>query len=234
MKNILVLDTETAGELTNPLIYDFGYKIITPKGEVLISKNYVVAEIFDSQSLMTKAYYGSKVGGYRERIEKGEIEKKGFKAIIKEFVNDAKRNRVEIVSAYNLAFDVRALNETLRVCHYDAFVDKWLEKFLYQKNKKLLCIWNLACETILNTDEYREFATENDLISPKGNYRTSAEASFRYIKNLPDFVESHTALADVEIEIEILLNILENYSGIMTYGLHYGSWQKVQKRKKDE
>lgn len=233
MKNILVLDTETAGELSNPLIYDFGYKIITPTGEVLVSKNYIVAEIFDSQSLMSKAYYGHKVGEYRKRLDDGLIEKKGFKAIIKEFVNDAKRQKVEIISAYNLAFDVRALNQTLRVCHYDAFVDKWLEKFLHQKNKKLLCIWNLACETILDTDEYREFAEQNELISPKGNYRTSAEASFRYIKNLPDFVESHTALADVEIEIEILLNILKNYNGNMTYGLHYGSWQKVQ-RKKDE
>ena len=39
MKNILVLDTETTGDpFGQPMIYDFGYKIVTPTGEVLKTK----------------------------------------------------------------------------------------------------------------------------------------------------------------------------------------------------
>ena len=229
-KNIVVLDTETTGELGSPLIYDFGYQIVNLEGGVILEKNYIVAEIFDNKSLMAKAFYSDKVGMYRQKIENGEIEKKSYKKIITEFVNDCKRSKVEIVSAYNLAFDVRAINSTLQVCYHEKFISGWFEKFVNQKNKKLLCIWNLACETILDTDEYRNFATENEKVSTKGNYKTNAEVAYQFITGELDFVEEHTALSDVKIEVVILLNILKNYSGNITYGTHYGSWRKVQRK----
>jgi hypothetical protein len=229
MKNILVLDTETTGDFGQPLIYDFGYKIITPQGQVLFSKNAIVREVFENKFLMDKAYYSTKVNKYKEMVLNQEIDLEPFHKIIREFITMARKHKVEIISAYNLAFDVRALNGTMRMCYSQGHDEKILEKLIEQKNKKLLCIWNLACETVLDTDEYREFATLNGKVSDKGNYLTNAEVSYQYITNNLDFKEDHTALSDVNIEIEILLHILKNYEGNLTYGLHYGSWKKVQK-----
>ena len=231
MKNILVFDTETAGTLGQPLIYDFGYCIVSPNGEELVKRSTLITEIFDTVSLMEKAFYGSKVKDYIQKFENGEIEKMSFRNAIKQFVSDSKKYKVEIIGAYNLAFDIRALNTTLRVLCNDLFESKWLDKFFSQKNKKLLCIWNLACETILDSDEFRSFADENGFKSLKGNYLTNAEVAYNYVKDSNDFKEKHTALEDSEIEIEILLDILKDYTGIMTYGLHYGSWRKAQKKK---
>ncbi len=231
MKNILVLDTETTGDLKQPLIYDFGYKIINPKGQVLFTKNALVREVFENRFIMDKAYYSQKVKTYEKMLLNHEIELQPFHVIIREFITMTRKYKVEIISAYNLAFDVSALNGTMRMCYSKGHDDRILEKLINQKNKKLLCIWNLACETILDTDEYREFATEHEKKTEKGNFLTNAEVTYQYIKNDIDFKEDHTALSDVNIEIEILLHILENYNGNLTYGLHYGSWKKVQPKK---
>lgn len=230
-KNILVLDTETTGDFGQPLIYDFGYRIVDREGTILFERNAIVREVFENKFLMDKAYYSEKVNNYKQMIDNQEIEVAPFRELIKEFVNMARKHNVEIISAYNLAFDVKALNGTMRMCYSQGHDEKILEKLIEQKNKKLLCIWNLACETILDTDEYRAYADVHGFVSEKGNYKTNAEVAYRYIKDLPDFVEKHTALADVEIEVEILLTILNHYDGNLTYGLHYGSWKKVQPKK---
>ena len=72
MKNILVLDTETTGELKQPLIYDFGYKIVSPQGEVLFAKNALVREVFENKFIMDKAFYSQKVKTYNEKLSKKE------------------------------------------------------------------------------------------------------------------------------------------------------------------
>ena len=228
MKNILVLDTETTLGFGSPLIYDFGYKIIDREGTTLKSVSTLIGEVFDTKALMNSAYYLEKVPMYQKMYENGEIGKTTFVKAFKQFINDMRHYKVELLCAYNIAFDIGALNNTLRMLDSVSYENKTLEKVINQKNKKVLCIWNLACETLLNTDEYREYADTHNFKSEKGNYKTSAEVAFRYIKDLPDFVEKHTALADVEIEIEILLTILNHYTGNMTYGLHYGSWKKIQ------
>lgn len=230
MRNIVVLDTETTGDFGQPLIYDFAYKIVSPTGEVLKSTSSLVKEIFDCRFIMEKAYYADKYKNYVKRHENCEIDKKPFRTLIKEFIADVRKYKVDIVAAYNLAFDVRALNGTMKMCYSEGDDEQIFEKLINQKNKKLLCIWNLACETMLNTDEYREWATQNGQVSDKGNYLTSAESAYRYLINNPTFVEDHMALEDVDIEIDLLLHILDNYKGNLTYGLHYGSWQKVQRR----
>jgi hypothetical protein len=230
-QNILVLDTETTGDFGQPLIYDFGYRIIDREGTVLFERSSLVREIFNSKFLMDKAFYSDKVNTYKQMLENNEIDIMPYGTLIKEFIAMARKYKVGIISAYNVAFDFKALNGTMQVAYSQGQDNLILEKLFEQKNKKLLCIWNLACETILNTDEYRAYADTNNFKSEKGNYLSNAEVAFNYIKGLTDFKEKHMALADVEIEIEILLHILNHYTGNLTYGLHYGSWQKIQPRK---
>lgn len=231
IENLLVLDTETTGDFGQPLIYDFAYKIVTLEGELLFKREALVSEIFDCRFAMDKAFYSSKIKAYIERYENGEIEKVSFEKLIKEFVKATRKYKVSTICAYNLAFDIKAINGTMRMTYAKGQEEEILEKLINQKNKRLLCIWNLACETILNTDEYRAYADEHNFVSEKGNYQSNAEVAYRYIKDLPDFEEKHTAMADVDIEIEILLTILNQYKGNITYGLHNGSWHKIQKKR---
>ena len=73
----------------------------------------------------------------------------------------------------------------------------------------LFDIWALACEHIMDSDEYRDFAWEEGLLTDSGKYyKTSAEVAYRFISRNRDFEEAHTALDDAEIESEILASII--------------------------
>ena len=50
-----------------------------------------------------------------------------------------------------------------------------------------------------------------NFISEKGNYLTNAESCYAYLTQNEDFEEEHTALADVEIEIEIRFHIIARF-----------------------
>jgi DNA polymerase III epsilon subunit-like protein len=228
IKNIMVFDTETTGELGSPLIYDLGYRIISPNGEVLKTFNCLIAEIFTNGFVMSQAYYSNKIKMYRDKLKSKQIEMVSYKDAITSMINDARHYKVGIIAAYNIAFDLRALNATLKMTYHEGYKKDIVNKLLNQKNKKVLCIWNLACDTILNSDEYRNFAEVNGYKSEKGNYLTNAEVTYRFISENLEFVEDHTALSDVLIEIEILLHALKFYAPVLDYGAKYCCWQKVQ------
>ena len=59
-------------------------------------------------------------------------------------------------------------------------------------------------EKIAFTEHYKAFCEANNLYTESGNYSTTAEAVYRYITSNTEFVEEHTALADSEIECDIL------------------------------
>jgi histidinol phosphatase-like PHP family hydrolase len=59
-------------------------------------------------------------------------------------------------------------------------------------------------DKIAFTDEYKKFCEEYNLYTESGNYSTTAEAVYRFISGDTEFIEEHTALADSEIECEIL------------------------------
>ena len=73
----------------------------------------------------------------------------------------------------------------------------------------LFDIWALACEYIMDSDEYRDFAWDEGWITDSGKYyKTSAEVAYRFLSRNREFVEAHTALDDAEIESEILASII--------------------------
>ena len=73
----------------------------------------------------------------------------------------------------------------------------------------LFDIWALACEHIMDSDEYRGYALDEGLLTDSGKYyKTSAEVAYRFISHNRDFEEAHTALDDAEIESEILASII--------------------------
>lgn len=224
--NVLVQDTETVGTFGAPLVHDWAWEIIDKDFNCLTKKRYLVEEFHKSQPwiLEVSDFYKGKKDLYKKAIAEETVELKPWREIVAEYVADIKRYNVKVISAYNLAFDYKAINYT------NQFFNNGDEKLMKLVDKKtLLCIWNLACDTVLNTEDYKDYATMKNFISEKGNYLTNAESCYAYLTKNAEFEEEHTALADVEIEVEIMKYIIENFKGKVKYGLAYACWRKVQK-----
>lgn len=223
-KNIMVLDTETIGDFGTPLVHDLGYVIIDKDFNILKSTRHLVENVRNARWLLdTSDFYKGKKELYSKAIEENKVDIVSWCDIMKEFKEDMKKYNVKIVSAYNIAFDYRALNFTNQFFNNgDTYFETLLDKNYF------LCIWNLACDTILHTDDFKKWCKDNSKISVNGNFTTSAETCYQYLKNQLDFEEEHTSLEDVLIEKEILENIIKNYKGNLKYGLQYNCWRKVQ------
>ena len=86
--NILILDTETTGDFSCPLIYDFGYIIKDKNFNELVRRNWLIKEIWETEFFMKSAFYYSKKGLYEEMVQNGEIEILSIREIVKIWLND--------------------------------------------------------------------------------------------------------------------------------------------------
>lgn len=222
----MILDTETALSLEHPLIYDLGF-IALVNGQV-VRENYLIKEVFDTYSIMKSAYYVKKRPKYYKLRNDGLITPITFQKAIRNLIKFIKKNKIEVISAYNVSFDLRALENTLRILDSELYEKKTFQKLIKQKNKKILCLWNLACDNLLNTDEFRQFADTHNMKTEKGNYQTNAEVAYAFITNQPNFEEEHLALSDSEIELAILQKVLEMKNPKIEFGKKGSCWRKVQ------
>lgn len=223
----LIIDTETCNSVREPLPYDIGYAICDRYGNIKIARSFVVAETFlDMKETMKSAYYAEKIPQYWEDIKSGKRKIKGLWNIRKQVHADMKEYGVKYVGAYNMAFDKRALNNLMR------YITKSFCRWFFPFGTKYICIWNMACQTLLNTTTYIKFAEKNGLISEKENIQTSAECCYKYIENKEDFSESHTGLEDVKIEIEIMAKCFKTHKK-MDKKIYCGCWRIPQKKRKE-
>jgi hypothetical protein len=225
--NIMVLDTETVGTFGTPLIHDFGFTIIDKDFNVLHKDRKLVKELHEEGKwiLKTSDFYNE----YAKDYEKARKTEKVlyWKEIVAEVIRCVKEYKVSTFGAYNLQFDYKAIKYTEQLFNREK---PSLAKMLDTKSKNLLCIYNLACETILQSPQYHQFAEENGYVSEAGNFQTNAEVCYRYITGETNYKEKHTALSDAEDETEILRYIVRNVKGNknMQYGLYYNCWKKAQ------
>lgn len=223
----LVLDTETCNTLEQPLPYDLGYAICDRQGNIYLEKSFVIADIFcDLTETMKSAYYAEKIPQYWDDLKSGKRVLKTFWAVRKELVADMKKYNVKKVGAYNMAFDKRALNTLIR------YISKSWLRWFFPFGTEYFCIWNMACDTLLSKNSYIDFALKNGLVSNVGNIKTSAESAYKYITNKTDFVESHTGLEDVKIEVAIMAECFRQKKKMDT-SVNPACWQKVQKKRKE-
>lgn len=225
--NVLIIDTETANSIEQPLPYDVGYAIVnTETGEIYTEKSFVVAEIFFDDELMKGAYFADKIPQYWEDIKAKKRIVKSICSIRREIKKDMQDYSVSKVGAYNMGFDNRATKNDVR------FISGSMVRWFFPFGTEFFCIWNMACTSILNTADYVRFALDNDFVSEHNNIQTSAENAYRFLKNDIDFSESHTGLEDVKIEIEIMLAVLRSN---MTYNdrIYSACWQTVQRKRKE-
>ena len=224
-KYFLVIDTETCNTLEQPFCYDVGYAICDRAGNMVIKRSYVVAEMFlDKKDLMKSCYFAEKIPHYWEDIKSGKRELKSIFNIRKQIHADMKEYKTCMVGAYNMAFDKRALNNTIRYC------SKSLIRWFFPFGTEYFCIWNMACQVIMNSVKYVKFALQNGFESESGNIQTSAETCYKFLTNSIDFIESHTGLEDVEIEVAIMAECYKKHKK-MNKSINSACWRIPQKKR---
>ena len=222
--------------IAKPLVYDIGWTISDRNGNIIKRENYLIQETFFVPNIFNTAYYKDKRPQYMKLYSEGKIKAATWNEVIEILLADLET--VNFVTAYNACFDFKkAIPFTERYIYhlYSENYNKWeewqkkrcidiLENGNHAKNEKylvpvfelrgneypLIDIWALACDRLLNTNKYRKYCCDNNFFTDsKKFFKTSAEVSYRYLKKDNDFIESHTALSDAEIETFILAKALK-------------------------
>ena len=226
-KYFVVLDTETANTIEQPIPYDIGWVICDRDGNIYEKRSFVVSEVFcDMKDVMQSAYYAEKIPQYWEDIKNGTRSIKPMWTIRKIFLEDLKTYNTNRVGAYNMSFDKRALNNLIR------YTSKSWARWFFKFDTEFFDIWNHACSVLLNTKSYIDFAIENELISEAGNIQTSAECAYKFITKNCEFKEEHKGLDDVLIEVAIMTQCYKTHKKIEN-SVNSACWRKVQRKRKE-
>lgn len=204
MRKFIVLDTETANSIDDPMCYDIGFAVVDETGKVYESHSYVIADIFlDEKKMMKEAYFADKIPQYWEDIKNGKRQLRRFKTVKKILKDVCDQYCVKIIACHNARFDNRSLNLTQR----------WLTsskyRYFFPYSVKVWDTLKMAREIFGKDEDYGRFCYENGYLTKRGQRRYTAEILYRYLTNNVDFVESHTGLEDVMIEKEILVECLK-------------------------
>jgi len=195
--NIVIFDTETTS-LEKPFCYNIGYKIVDDHFNELLSREYVVEQVWHNKMCFASSYYAEKRPIYIERMRKHTIKMEKFGYICQQMIRDFTGFNVEMAFAYNSNFDEKVFN----------FNCDWFKCNNPFDNIPIKDIRAFAHKYIVD-DEYKAFCDEHQLYTESGNYSTTAESVGKYIYRI-DFEEEHTALADSDIECMILADCVYN------------------------
>lgn len=197
--NICIFDTETTS-LDKPFCYNIGYIIAdTETRKVLVSREYVVEQVWHNLPLFETAYYANKRPLYVQAMRAHTIKMDKFGYICAQMRRDFKQNNVECAFAYNSSFDEKVFN----------FNCDWFKCINPFEEIPVKDIRGFVHHFIVNRN-YLKFCDENEYYTETGNYSTTAETVYRFITKDTDFIEAHTALNDAQIEMEILFASLNN------------------------
>ena len=240
--------------IAKPLIYDLGWQIVDYNGNIYRKRSFLISEIFSVPSVFNTAYYANKRPLYLDKLSKGEIILKDWKSATEILENDLKE--ILATGAFNSMFDYKkaiSFTEEYITALYSPNFNEWERRqnkicehiathppresqkefnpnvFTFRGNNyPLFDLWGLSCKYILNCNEYREKCIENDwLTRSRKFYKTSAETTYRFIKNSDDFIETHMAIEDAEIESEIFAHIAKKCKHKIEMGIFYFPFRMV-------
>lgn len=208
--NIVVFDTETIS--TEKLFtYNIGWLIYNTKEQkIVIKHDFIVEQIWHNAELFATAYFKEKRPIYIKdmRSKKTKMEKFGY--ITQLMYREFKQYEVQQAYAYNSNFDERVFN----------FNCDWFKVINPFDNIPIYDIRGYVHRVVAYDPKYQEFCAENSYFTEGGNFSTTAETVYKFLIEDKDFVEAHTALADSEIECNILNHCID-------LGCEYGKNYKV-------
>lgn len=220
MKKILVIDTETCDLEGN--VYDVGFVITDKKGHIYHEFNALVWETFTDADKMMGAFYAKKMfTHYAPMLNDGRVKLETWENVSGAIREIAAFYDVQTVAAYNLGFDGRVMaNMRQQFGTAPLFADGIRE----------LDLWQFACEVRLNRQTYRKLAIAKGWVSPKGNIRTGAEYAYRFVSGEHGFIEDHTALSDVHIEVAIMAECFKQKRKVPYGVVNNHPWRLVQRK----
>lgn len=201
--NRIVLDTETANTIEEPIAYDIGWAVIDENGAVVKTESYAVAEIFLDKELMALAYFAEKIPQYWEEIKNGNRKLARLSTIYRAFRTDCVTFNVTECFAHNANFDDRALKYTQR------FISGSRYRYFIPYGITLNCTLEMSRRTIANDEDYIRFCKDNDYITKNNRPRLTAEIIYRFLSGNDNFTEAHKGIDDVLIEKDILMECLK-------------------------
>lgn len=197
--NIVVFDTETT-DLKKPFCYNVGYLIAdSDSKEILLRREFCAEQTWSNLQLFQSAYYAEKRPLYVNRMRQRKIVLDKWGYIMQQMKRDFAAFEVAGAYAYNAPFD-------------DSVFQYNCDWFKTQNPFDNIPIFDIRAyvHQFLVDETFKKFCEDNQYFTESGNYSTTAETLFRYISGDYNFNEEHTALADSEIEFEILMNCVEH------------------------
>lgn len=194
----ILIDTETANGIDNPLCYNIAWKVIDRMGNVYAEGNYINRDIFfGMRDLMETAYYADKIPQYLDQIAAGEIKVASWYEIKKIFRDMCEAYNVRAIIAHNARFDYRSCTTTQR---YET-ASKY--RYFFPKGVEVWDTLTMARDVMGKRPTYKKWCENNGYVLKNGQPRMTAEILYRYISQMQDFEEEHKAMEDVSIECEI-------------------------------
>ena len=238
--------------IARPLVYDIGWTLMYRDGTIFDKKHFLVAETFSVPAVFNTAYYKEKRPFYLDMMKRGEITVLPWETIMEDFIADL--SIADYVGAFNSMFDFKKaipFTELYISKLYSPDYYEWEkmqyglcekiaqnvkpkknsdfdpEHFTFRNNHyEMFDIWGMACETLINKVKFKQECLENRMLTNSGDFfKTSAEATYRYLVDKYDFDEAHTALEDAEIESFILSKILAKKA--VSVGIDYFPFRKL-------
>lgn len=216
---IFLLDTETVGLPPRNFIYDIGWLVTDRYGNISKRRNFLIKDVITDGKKMMGAFFARKIFSfYIPALDSGTIKLFDLSDVQAIMYDDLRHCKT--IAAYNLGFDLSALKNTVDICNN--------QEDLYLDDYKNLCLWSFACRALLPFRTYRKLADAKGWKSKAGNYKTTAEHTYRYITGQTDFIESHTAMDDCIIENEIMKRCFARKKTIPYNMVNCAPWRWVQ------
>ena len=202
----MVLDTETANSMDDPMMYDIGGAIVDRRGHVYESFSFVIYDVFCAdRALFDTAYYAVKRPLYEAQIARGERKIVGIYTARRHIHALCEKWNVKAIIAHNARFDYKSTNTTLR------YLTKSKARYFLPYGVPVWDTLKMAQDTICKQPTYKRWCERHGYLQKNGKPRATAEILYRYITLNNDFIESHTGLEDVLIEKEIFVRCVAQH-----------------------
>lgn len=215
--NIVVFDTETTN-LEKPFCYNIGYVIFdTDTEKIVLKREFVIEQVWHNPMLFSTAYYANKRELYVTRMKARKIIMDKYGYVCQQMIRDFKAYEAIYAYAYNAPFDTRVFSWNC----------EWFKCNNPFDNIEILDIRGCVHEFIAYNKDFQNFCEQEKRFTESGNYSTTAETLFQFLTGDNGFEEEHTALADSEIELEILRHCIDRGAEI---GVAYKTSQSIARK----
>lgn len=232
-KYLLFVDTETIGSLfmtESVMPFEIGVKVFdTESQKVVKEKSYLVRKFFNNKYIMFSTFSATKYPKYMERLDTDKrFKNASANDISKDITKLVERYNIKIMVAHNGNFDKSALGRLFEEFgtenpfeNLDLLDTMELSKVItFSKDYTEYCIANMSIKDSKN---------ESAFITNSGRVRTTAQAIYSFITNNPKYEEEHTALEDIDIEIEIFKTSLSMLGNTMVNLNTAPTWREYSK-----